>query len=132
MEKKSENMISKILKYTFLASGTAALTFGITFLFFIDFYLDIIQWPYNAPLIARVLGAALLSLWLLQWLSFRETEWGIVKNTVIMMIIWHLLGFLVTLICQFLYNLPMANWIHISVFFIFLIAYIYSYYFETK
>ncbi|MFX0070150.1 MAG: hypothetical protein ACFFAO_03580 [Candidatus Hermodarchaeota archaeon] len=127
-----EKTISKILKYTFLTSGSAALIFGITFLFFIEIYLDIVQWPYYAPLLARILGAALLSLWLLQWLSYKETKWETVKNIVTMMIFWHLLGFIVTLTYQFLYNLPMANWIHISVFFVFLIAYVYSYYVENK
>lgn len=128
----SEKNISKLLKYTFLASGTAALIFGITFLFFIEIYLDIIGWPYYAPLVARILGAALLGLWLLQWLSFREQEWAIVKNIVIMMIFWHLLGFLVALTCQFVFNLPLTNWIHTIVLLFFLLAYVLSYYIEMK
>ena len=128
----SEKNISKLLMYTFLASGTAALIFGVTFLFFIDIYLEIINWPYYAPLVTRILGAALLGLWVLQWLSLREQEWAIVKNVVIMMIVWHLLGFLVAITCQFLYNLPLANWLHTIVLLISLIAYTLSYYIQIK
>ncbi|MFO7795797.1 MAG: hypothetical protein ACQERB_12675 [Promethearchaeati archaeon] len=124
--------ISKILKYTFLISGTAALIFGFTFLFLTEIYLNLIGWIFYDPMVSRVLGAALIGLWVLQWLSFRESEWQNVKNVVIMMIVWHLVGGLACLISQFIFNLPIANWLHIIVLFLFLFAYILSYYVEKK
>jgi hypothetical protein len=59
----------------FLYYGIAALIFGMIFLFLTEFYLEIIGWPFSDPTLARVLGAALLGFWILQWLSFKENEW---------------------------------------------------------
>jgi len=124
--------ISHVLRYTFLLSGLAALLFGLTFLLFIEPYLSLIKWPYSDPVLSRIFGAALLGFWLLQWLSFRETEWVKVKNIVIMMIFWHLVGGLACLFSHFKFDLPIANWLHIIVLFIFLFAYLYSYYVERR
>ena len=124
--------ISKILKYTFLISGTAALIFGFTFLFLTEVYLNLISWTFYDPTVSRILGAALIGLWVLQWLSSRESEWQNVKNIVIMMIVWHLIGGFACLICQFIFNLPIANWLHTIVLFLFLFAYVFSYYVEKK
>ncbi|MBD3254551.1 MAG: hypothetical protein GF383_05635 [Candidatus Lokiarchaeota archaeon] len=77
---------SNILKYTFLFSGLVALLLGLTFVFMTEFYLSITAWPYYDPFVSRILGAALLGLWLIKWLSFREKEWEKVKNIVIMII----------------------------------------------
>jgi hypothetical protein len=123
-----EKNILKFLKYVFLASGLAAFIFGIVFILFVEFYYSLLNWPYEEPLFTRVLGAALLSLALLQWLSFREKKWENVKNLVLMMIIWHLLGAIVTITGQFIFNLPLGNLIHIIVFIVFLIAYAYAFY----
>lgn len=127
MEEKS---ISKVLKYTFLVSGLAAFIFGITFILFVEVYTNLLNWPYEESFFTRVLGAALLSLAILQWLSYREKKWENVKNLVIMMIIWHLLGAIVTITGQFLFNLPLGNLIHIIVFIVFLVAYIYAFYLQ--
>ena len=122
-----EKNISKVLKYVFLASGLAAFIFGIAFILFVEVYYSLLNWPYQDPLFSRVLGAALLGLAILQWLSYREKKWENVKNVVLMMIIWHLLGAIVTITGQFLFNLPLGNLIHIIVLFVFLIAYIYAF-----
>ena len=119
---------SRFLKYVFLASGLAAFIFGITFILFVEVYYSLLNWPNQDPLFSRVLGAALIGLAILQWLSYREKKWENVKNLVIMMIVWHLLGVIVTLTGQFLFNLPLGNLIHIIVLFVFLIAYIYAFY----
>jgi hypothetical protein len=123
-----EKNISKFLKYVFLTSGLAAFLFGIVFILFVEVYNSLLDWPYEEPLYTRVLGAVLLSLAILQWLSYREKKWKTVKNLVIMMIVWHLLGTIVTLAGQFLFNLPLGNLIHIIVLFVFLVAYIYAFY----
>jgi hypothetical protein len=123
-----EKNISKVLKYVFLTSGLAAFVFGLTFILFVEVYYSLLAWPYEDPLFTRVLGAVLLSLALLQWLSFREKKWENVKNLVIMMIVWHLLGAIVTIAGQFLFNLPLGNLIHIIVLVVFLIAYLYAFY----
>ena len=127
-----EKKFSNILKYTFFASGLAALLFGLTFLLMPEFYLALIGWTYYDPFVSRILGAALLGFCLLQWLSFRETEWEKVKNIVITMIFWHIVGGLASLLTQFVFNLPASNWLHTIVLFIFLIAYVYSYYVERR
>ena len=123
-----EKNISKVLKYVFLASGLAAFIFGIAFILFVEVYYSLLGWPYEEPLFTRVLGAALLGLAILQWLSYREKKWENVKNVVIMMIVWHFLGAVVTITGQFLFNLPLGNLIHIIVFIVFFIAYIYAFY----
>ena len=130
--KMEEKDISKVLKYVFLASGLAAFIFGITFILFVEVYYSLLNWPYEDPLFSRVLGAALLGLAILQWLSYREKKWENVKNLVIMMIIWHLLGAIVTLVGQFLFNLPVGNLIHIIVFIVFFIAYVYAFYLHKQ
>jgi len=122
-----ENTISKYLKYVFLASGLAAFIFGLTFIFFVETYYSLLSWPYQDPLFARVLGAALIGLGILQWLSYREKNWENVRNLVIMMIVWHVLGAIVSISGQFLFNLPLGNLVHIIVFIVFSIAYIYAF-----
>jgi hypothetical protein len=128
--KMEEKNITTVLKYVFLASGLAAFIFGFTFILFLEWYYTLLNWPYEDPLFSRVLGAALLGLAILQWLSYREKKWENVKNLVIMMIIWHLLGVIVTLVGQFLFNLPVGNLIHIIVFIVFFIAYVYAFYLQ--
>jgi hypothetical protein len=123
-----ERNISKFLKYVFLLSGLAAFIFGLTFILFVEVYNSLLAWSYEEPLYTRVLGAALLGLAVLQWLSYREKKWENVKNVVIMMIVWHFLGAFVTIAGQFLFNLPLGNLIHIIVLIVFLIAYIYAFY----
>lgn len=122
---------SNVLKYTFLISGSVALVFGLIFMLMTEFYLSLLGWTsiYD-PFFPRVLGAALLGFWLLQWLSSREMEWKRVKNIVIVMIYWHAMGCVASLLSQFAFNLPVTNWMHTTVFLIFLIAYIYCYYKE--
>ena len=122
-----EQNISKFLKYVFLASGLAAFIFGITFILIVEVYYNLLSWQDQDPLFARVLGAALIGLGILQWLSYREKKWENVKNLVIMMIVWHVLGAIVTITGQFLFNLPLGNLIHIIVFIVFSIAYMYAY-----
>ena len=126
--KMEEKNISKVLKYVFLVSGLAAFIFGITFILFLEWYSSLLNWPYQDPLFSRVLGAALIGFGILQWLSYREKKWENVKNLVIIMIVWHLLGAIVTLTGQFLFNLPLGNLIHIIVFIVFFIAYMYAFY----
>jgi hypothetical protein len=123
--------ISNVLKYTFLISGSAALVFGLIFMLMAELYLSLIGWTsvYD-PFFPRVLGAALLGFWLLQWLSLRETEWKSVKSIVIVMIYWHVMGCVASLMSQFAFNLPATNWMHTIIFLIFLIAYVYCYYKE--
>jgi len=123
-----EENISKFLKYVFFASGLAAFIFGITFILFVEVYYSILSWPYQDPLVARVLGAALIGLGVLQELSYTEKNWENVKNLVIMMIVWHVLGAVVTISGQFLFNLPIGNLLHIIVFIIFSIAYAYAFF----
>lgn len=127
-----EKKFSNILKYTFFTSGLVALLFGLTFLLLPEFYFASIGWTYYDPWVSRILGAALLGFCLLQWLSFRETEWEKVKNLVIMMIFWHFVGGLASLFTQFAFNLPVSNWLHTIIFFIILVAYVYSYYVERR
>lgn len=129
-KKMEEQNISKFLKYVFLASGLAAFIFGITFILVVEFYYNLLSWPYQDPLVARVLGAALIGLGILQWLSYREKRWENVKNLVIIMIVWHVLGAIVTISGQFLFNLPLGNLIHIIVFIIFSIAYLYAFFLQ--
>ena len=125
--------ISNVLKYTFLISGSVALVFGLVFMLLTEFYLSLLGWiSFFDPFFPRVFGAALLGFWLLQWLSFRETEWKKVKNIVIVMIYWHAMGFIASLMSQSAFNLPATNWMHTIVFLIFLIAYIYCYYRERQ
>jgi hypothetical protein len=121
--------MSNVLKYTFLTSGSVALVFGLIFMLMPEVYLSLLGWTsiYD-PLFPRVLGAALLGCWLLQWLYSRETEWKNVKKIVIVMIYWHAMGCVASLMSQFYFNLPATNWMHTIVFLIFLIAYIYCYY----
>ncbi len=125
-----EQNISKFLKYVFLASGLAAFIFGITFILIVEVYYNLLSWQDQDPLFARVLGAALIGLGILQWLSYREKKWENVKNLVIMMIVWHVLGAIVTISGQFLFNLPLGNLIHIIVFIIFSIAYLYAFFLQ--
>jgi hypothetical protein len=128
--KMEEDNISKFLKYLFLASGLAAFIFGITFILFVEVYYSLLNWPYQDPLVARVLGAALIGLGILQWLSYREKRWENVKNLVIMMIVWHVLGAIVTISGQFLFNLPLGNLVHVIVFIVFSIAYLYAFFLQ--
>jgi hypothetical protein len=125
--------ISKLLKLTFLIHFFVAVIFGLVFTVIVEFYVELIGWPYEDPVTGRVLGAMFLGLAVASLLSWRETKWESVKIVVQMEIAWLVIGTAVHLFAIFTDPLLRINasfmiWIQTAILLIFLIAFIWFYY----
>jgi len=78
----------KLTKYWFLFSCVLQLFFGLTFIFLLDIFLDMMYWPYTDPGIPRLFGASLLGYSFLNFLAYRKKEWECVKIVVLQQIVW--------------------------------------------
>jgi len=93
--------IEKFTKNWFLFSFVLQLFFGLTFIFLLDVFLDMLYWPYYDPGIPRLFGASLLGFSVLNLLAYRKKEWECVKMVVLTMIIWILMEIVAMLYIHF-------------------------------
>jgi len=126
--------ITKLLKLTFLIHFFISIIFGLIFLLLSDYYLNITGWPIIDPRVGHslsgTLGASFIGLALSSLLAWRETEWIKVKIIVQMEIAWLALGVIVNLWVAFSLFPPIIIWVHIIIFFMFLIAFSWFYYIQ--
>ena len=93
--------IEKFTKYYFLFFCILNLFFGITFVFFLEAFMEMMFWPYNDIGIPRLFGAALLGYSLLNFLAYRKKEWDCVKIIVQQQIVWIIMSIGVMLYAHF-------------------------------
>lgn len=120
--------ISKLLKLTFLIHFFVAIIFGLVFTFLVEFYVNLVDWPYLDPVTGRVLGAVFIGLAAASLLSWRETKWESVKIVVQMEIVWCAIGIAVQMYAAFTtIGLPFMIWIQIGILIFFLVAFMWFY-----
>ena len=121
--------ISKLLKLTFLIHFFVAVIFGLVFTVIIEFYIELIAWPFPDPVTGRVLGALFLGVAAGSLLSWRETKWESVKIVVQMEIVWLMIGIAVHFFAIFAYpGLPFMIWVQAAILIFFFVAFLWFYY----
>jgi hypothetical protein len=121
-------MISKLLKLTFLVHFFVAILFGLVYLIFLEFYVEVTSWPYYDPIAGRTLGAVFIGLGMASLLCWRETQWAKVKIVVQMEITWLIIGTIVQFWAAFYYLPPIIIWLNVVVCLFFCIAFFWFYY----
>ncbi|MFX1420185.1 MAG: hypothetical protein ACFE9N_14820 [Promethearchaeota archaeon] len=124
--------ISKGLKWTFFIHFIVTLFMGVVFTTLVDFYLQIIGWPYFDPITLQLLGFTFYAFALSSFMAWKETEWKKVKIIVIMEITWFMGATYVMFWSVYSYirrssPLPPIGWIYLVIFSVFLIAFIVFY-----
>ena len=93
---------------------------------------DLYSWPYYAPIFIRLLGLDFIGTTPLFLLSYRETEYGKVKNVVIFAIIHSIINSIGFIVLQFIFELPLINWSNIAFYILFAVLYCYIYVQQQK
>jgi hypothetical protein len=123
--------INKLLKLTFLIHFFVSIFFGIVFIIGTHFYVVLVDWPYEDPVVGPLLGATFLGFAASSLLAWRETDWIKVKIVVQMEIIWCAIGSIVLISCFFLPNidpLPLFTWVNIAILLAFFILFTWFYF----
>ena len=124
--------ILRITKIVFAVQAIVGIVFGLFFLFGAELYLALYSWPYDEPIFTRLLGMDFLGTISILFLSLRETEYGKVKNVVIMEIFWTGINSIGFIVIHFLFNLPLINWSNIAFYILFAVLYITVYFKQKK
>jgi len=127
-----EREVSKLLKIALLIDIITGIFFGFLMLLIPEIYSDMIGWPYLDPVVSRLFGAALFGFTTMSCFAYREKTWDRVKNIVIMDIVYLLLGTIVVVLSQFIFELPIANWTNIVVYVMLLALFIICYFQHQK
>jgi len=119
--------IEKLTKYWFLFSFILQLFFGLTFIFLLDPFLDMMLWPYNDLGIPRLFGASLLGYSFLNLLAYRKKEWECVKIIVLQQIVWIIVEIAAMLYIHFALPTHPIVWINTIIWIVQVIFFIYIY-----
>lgn len=119
--------IEKLTKYTFLFSCVLQLFFGLTFIFLLDVYLEMIFWPYTDLGIPRLFGVSLLGFSFLNFLAYRKNEWECVKMVVLQQIVWIILEIAAMLYIHFVLPTHPIVWMNTIIWIVQVIFFIYIY-----
>jgi hypothetical protein len=90
--------IVKWLKLTLLVQLVIFVVFGILFTFFIDVYVALFSWPDLDRTAGRFIGVIFLSFAFVEFLVYREQDWGRIEYFVILDIFICILGAIVQLV----------------------------------
>lgn len=119
--------IEKLTQYWFLFSFVLQLFFGLTFIFLLDIFLDMLYWPYTDPGVPRLFGAALLGYSVLNLFAYRKKEWECVKMVVLQQIIWIIFEIIAMLYIHFGLPTHPIVWMNTIIWIVQVIVFIYIY-----
>lgn len=119
--------IEKLTKYTFLFSFVLQLFFGLTFIFLLETFLDMMFWPYADLGFPRLFGASLLGFSFLNFLAYRKKEWECVKIVVQTMIVWIIIEIAVMIYIHFGLPTHPIVWMNTIIWIVQVIVFIYIY-----
>ena len=119
--------IEKLTKYWFLFSFVLQVFFGLTFIFLLEVFLDMMVWPYADMGIPRLFGASLLGFSFLNLLAYRKKEWECVKIVVQTMIVWIIMEIAAMLYIHFGLPTHPIVWMNTIIWIIQVIVFIYIY-----
>jgi len=119
--------IEKLTKNWFLFSFVLQVFFGLTFIFLLEAFLDMLFWPYLDLGIPRLFGASLLGFAFLNLLAYRKKEWECVKIVVLTMIVWIIIEIAAMIYIHFGLPTHPIVWINTIIWIVQVIGFIYIY-----
>lgn len=127
-----ENEISKGLKILLFLEFIVAYIYGITYLFFTEQYIAFVAWPFNDPIVGRMLGVSLMTYGTCSLIAFFRKDWNTARIVIELQIFWHILALGVVIGGSIVLNLIDDIWIFIVILSPFLVAFLYAYLYERK
>lgn len=124
------NEISKGLKILFILEFIVANIYGITYLFFTEWYIEFVAWPYDDPIVGRMLGVSLMTFGITSLIAYLRKNWDTAKLAVELQIFWHILALFVVIGGGIILDLMEDIWIFIVILSPFLVAFLYFYFKE--
>lgn len=124
--------ISKGLKILFILEFIIAYIYGITYLFFTEWYIEFVDWPFNDPIVGRMLGVSLMTYGTCSLIAFIRKDWNTAKIVLELQVFWHILALIVVIGGSIVLNIVEDMWIFIVILSPFLVAFLYFYITEKK
>jgi len=124
------NEISKGLKILFILEFIVGYIYGITYLFFTEWYIEFVAWPFDDPIVGRMLGVSLMTYGTTSLIAYLRKNWDTAKLAVELQIFWHILALLVVIGGGIILDLMEDIWIFIAILSPFLVAFLYFYFKE--
>ena len=126
------NEISKGLRILFFLEFIVANIYGITYLFFTEWYIEFVAWPFNDPIVGRMLGVSLMTYGLTSLIAYLRKNWDSAKLAAELQIFWHILALLVVIGGGIVLDVVGDTWIFIIILSPFLVAFLYFYFKELR
>ena len=126
------NEISKGLRILFFLEFIVANIYGITYLFFTEWYIEFVAWPFNDPIVGRMLGVSLMTYGLTSLIAYLRKNWDSAKLAAELQIFWHILALLVVIGGGIVLDVVGDTWIFIVILSPFLVAFLYFYFKELR
>ena len=124
--------ISKGLRILFFLEFIVANIYGITYLFFTEWYIEFVAWPFNDPIVGRMLGVSLMTYGLTSLIAYLRKNWDSAKLAVELQIFWHILALFVVIGGGIVLDLVGDTFIFIVILSPFLVAFLYFYFKELR
>ena len=124
--------ISKGLKILFILEFIIAYIYGITYLFFTEWYIEFVDWPFKDPIVGRMLGVSLMTYGTCSLIAFIRKDWNTAKIVLELQVFWHILALIVVIGGSIVLNIVEDMWIFIVILSPFLVAFLYFYITEKK
>jgi len=124
------NEISKGLKILFILEFIVGYIYGITYLFFTEWYIEFVAWPFDDPIVGRMLGVSLMTFGTTSLIAYLRKNWDTAKLAVELQIFWHILALFVVIGGGIILDLMEDIWIFIVILSPFLVAFLYFYFKE--
>lgn len=124
------NEISKGLKILFILEFIVGYIYGITYLFFTEWYIEFVAWPFDDPIVGRMLGVSLMTYGTTSLIAYLRKNWDTAKLAVELQIFWHILALFVVIGGGIILDLMVDIWIFIVILSPFLVAFLYFYFKE--
>jgi hypothetical protein len=126
------NEISKWLKVLFILEFIVASIYGITYLFLTEWYIAFVAWPFDDPIVGRMLGVSLMTYGITSLIAFVRKNYETAKLAVELQIFWHILALFVVIGGGIILDLMADIWIFIVILSPFLVAFLYFYFTELR
>jgi drug/metabolite transporter (DMT)-like permease len=119
--------ISSGLKTLFLIHFIVGILFGAVLFLIPLVYGSIINWTVKDPGAFRLIGAAMLGISCTSLLAYKNPDWDKVRITVILEIIWTVLGTLAMVWAILFEGFPPITWMNAGIFIVFAVFFLVFY-----
>lgn len=126
------NELSKGLRILFILEFIVANIYGITYFFFTEWYIAFVAWPFDDPIVGRMLGVSLMTYGITSLIAYLRNNYDTAKLAVELQIFWHILALFVVIGGGVILDLMVDIWIFIVILSPFLVAFLYFYFKEMR